>query len=90
MTFDETLDQLARALATPGRIVAGNDLYDFEAVGFQSRGCHPGETGPCFETEINGSVRLASDDGNANDGHLHGTDLPSADRAALLEYLKTL
>lgn len=74
----------------PTRVVAGNDLYDFESIGFRSRGCHPGETGPCFETEIGGSVRLTTDEGNDAAGHLHGADLPPADRAALLEYLKTL
>jgi hypothetical protein len=28
--------------------------------------------------------------GNANTGHLFGTDLPAADKRALIEYLKTL
>jgi hypothetical protein len=28
--------------------------------------------------------------GNGNGGHLHGVDLPEADKMALIEYLKTL
>lgn len=57
------------------------DVYDWEHVGFVSRGAEAERDGVLFDTR---------ERGNGNGGHLYGTTLPAADRLALLEYLKTL
>ena len=45
-------------------------------------------TGP--EAERVGTVFDTTQPGGGNDGHLYGTDLSAEDKAALIEYLKTL
>jgi hypothetical protein len=57
------------------------DVYDWERVGFVSRGADAERAGVRYDTTLRG---------NANKGHMYGTQLPERDRIALLEYLKTL
>ena len=59
----------------------GYDLYDPVDVGFVSQGAAAQRVGTRLD------VRSKS---GGNQGHEFGTDLPGADKAALLEYLKTL
>lgn len=59
----------------PDTFVRGCTDFDPATVGFV---CSDGFT---FDTSLKG---------NSKDGHLYGTDLPEADKAALLEYLKSL
>lgn len=56
------------------------DVYDWERVGFVAEGPDAEKHGVRFDTSVRG---------NGNQGHLYGTDLPAADREALIEYLKT-
>jgi len=60
---------------------SGYDLYDPDRVGFVSEGEDAERYGKRLDTSL---------PGNSNQGHLWGTDLPDEDKAALLEYLKTL
>jgi mono/diheme cytochrome c family protein len=59
----------------------GYDVYDPADVGFVSSGA---------EAEREGWKEDTSVRGNGNQGHTYGTDLPAADKNALLEFLKTL
>jgi hypothetical protein len=59
----------------------GYDLYDPVDVGFVSRGA---------ESELVGTRYDTRQRGNGNQGHAFGVSLPDNDKAALLEYLKTL
>ncbi|WP_337174227.1 hypothetical protein [Paludisphaera sp.] len=76
---------LSPAAERPGRFHVGDDVYDQDALGFSwERAGRGGVTFPEFD-----ATRL----GDSNAGHegpAYGTDLPEADKAALLEYLKTL
>lgn len=68
----------------PKAFVRGTDLFDAGNVGFAAPPCDPvTHQGPgfCFDTSL---------PGNANTGHLYGTDLPEADKAALRAFLLTL
>jgi mono/diheme cytochrome c family protein len=58
----------------------GYDVYDWANVGFVSTGPAAEKGGVRFDTALRG---------NGNRGHLYGAELPAADRAALIEYLKT-
>ena len=58
----------------------GNDVYDFEKVGF---------TSVVPKIEHAGFLYVTTEKGNANTGHTYGTHLPGEDKTALLEYLKT-
>ena len=53
----------------------GSAAYDTQAVGFSTAG------GKTYDTRL---------PGNGNGGHLYGTGLSPAEKAALIEYLKTL
>ena len=64
----------------PKVFYTGYDVYDFKRVGFISQGPAALRAGFRYDTSI---------PGNGNGGHLYGTDLPLADKAALIEYLKT-
>ena len=44
---------------------------------------------PADVPEMNGTCPAGLCPGNGNQGHLYGTDLPEADKRALIEYLKT-
>ncbi len=75
---------LEPAAQRPRAFYRGNDVYDAANVGF------------AWETPEIGSVKFhrydTQADGNSNAGHegaAYGTNLPAADKAALLEHLKT-
>lgn len=57
------------------------DVYDWERVGFVSRGTDAEREGVRFDTTRRG---------NGNAGHQYGTERPTSEKLALLEYLKTL
>jgi hypothetical protein len=65
----------------PARFFRGYNLYDWRGVGFVANGPEAEKEGVAFDTSLRG---------NGNGGHTYGTDLPAAEREALLEYLKTL
>jgi mono/diheme cytochrome c family protein len=64
----------------PVRFYRAYDVYDFDSVGFVATGPEAEQQGVRFDT---------TERGNGNGGHIYGTDLPEADREALIEYLKT-
>ena len=64
----------------PATFFRAYDVYDWDRVGFVSRGTDAERQGVLFDTSL---------PGNANTGHVYGADLPTADKIALLEYLKT-
>lgn len=59
----------------------GYDVYDPARVGFVVQGAVAERAGTQFDTRLRG---------NSSQGHDFGTALPTQDKAALLEYLKTL
>jgi hypothetical protein len=67
--------------ARPLTFYRGYDLYDPGRVGFVAEGPEAERAGFRFDT---------TQAGNANSGHLYGTDLAPDDKRALIEYLKTL
>lgn len=64
----------------PATFYRAYEVYDFQGVGFVSSGPEAEKSGVLFNT---------SDRGNGNGGHTYGQQLSTADREALLEYLKT-
>jgi hypothetical protein len=70
----------------PKKFCRGNDVYDWNSVGFFSN------IGPDTGQGICGEFYTydTSAPGNSNGGHLYGTDLSGADKDALVEFLKTL
>lgn len=77
-----TLADLLRPPAErPQTFWRGYDVYDPARVGFIVEGAAAQQAGTAFDTRLRG---------NGNGGHDFGTALPDADKAALLEYLKTL
>lgn len=65
----------------PDEFYRGVDVYDWERVGFISRGTTAKRIGFKFDT---------SERGNGNGGHTYGTDLSAGQKRALIEYMKTL
>lgn len=66
----------------PKAFYRGYDVFDQEKVGFVSDVAQEnGKSYFLFDTSL---------PGNSNSGHLYGTDLPTEDKDALIEYLKTL
>ena len=65
----------------PATFFRAYDVYDWDRVGFVSRGAGAEREGVRFDTTL---------PGNGNAGHVYGAGLPTADKIALLEYLKTL
>lgn len=65
----------------PKEFWRGYDLYDPVSVGFVSQGAEAERVGTRYDT----GARAGS-----SQGHAFGTDLPPADKDALIEYLKTL
>ena len=59
----------------------GYDVYDPDKVGFIAEGAEAEKVGFKYDTSV---------PANGNQGHLYGTDLPTKDKTALIEYLKTL
>ncbi len=74
-------DLLSPADQRPKTFYRGYDVYDPTNVGFISDGPQASQVGTLHDT-----ARM----GNGNEGHEFGTDLPEEDKAALLEYMKTL
>ncbi|HKJ02646.1 MAG TPA: hypothetical protein VJ997_09330 [Longimicrobiales bacterium] len=64
----------------PGLFYIGYDVYDYDRVGFVTSGPEAERLGWRYDTSVRG---------NGNGGHLWGTALPAAEKAALIEYLKT-
>jgi mono/diheme cytochrome c family protein len=65
----------------PATFFRAYDVYDWDRIGFVSAGPGAEREGVRFDTALRG---------NGNAGHLYGTELSTADKLALLEYLKTL
>jgi mono/diheme cytochrome c family protein len=59
----------------------GYDVYDQANAGFVVSGMETERMGFRYDTRI---------PGNSNQGHSYGTDLPTEDKQALIEFLKTL
>lgn len=74
-------DLLTPAAERPQSFWRGYDVYDPGRVGFIVQGAAAERAGTHYDTTLRG---------NGNQGHEFGTALPEADKAALLEYLKTL
>jgi hypothetical protein len=64
----------------PAEFYRAYDVYDWTQVGFVSSGPDAEREGVKFSTQ---------DRGNSNAGHLYGTALDTAEKNALVEYLKT-
>ncbi len=75
------VDLLEKTDKRPKVFHRGYDVYDPVRVGFVTSGPDAERVGTLYDT---------SAPGGGNDGHLYGTDLPAADKAALIEYMKTL
>ena len=65
----------------PTAFYRGYDVYNPDKGGFVTAGVDAEKVGFRYDTSIRG---------NSNQGHLYGTDLPTDDKNALVEYLKTL
>ncbi|MFT3780945.1 MAG: c-type cytochrome [Nibricoccus sp.] len=77
-----TLRDLLEPVAhRPKVFYRGYDVYDPANVGFVTTGA---------EAERVGGKHDVSVRGDGNQGHTYGTELPAAEKNALLEYLKTL
>jgi hypothetical protein len=74
-------DLLEPAAQRPKSFVRGYDVYDPTKGGFVSAGPEAERVGTRYEVERKG---------NGNQGHEFGVTLPSAEKEALVEYLKTL
>jgi len=77
-------DLLEPALARPAAFYRGNDLYDRVRVGFVSDVATEGGR-RYFRLDTS----LAGNSNAGHEGERYGTALPEADKAALVEYLKT-
>jgi mono/diheme cytochrome c family protein len=71
---------LEPAKTRPSVFYTGYDVYDYRRVGFVTQGPDAERLGWRFDTHLRG---------NGNGGHEYGTLLSAAQKAALLEYLKT-
>lgn len=74
-------DLLKPVAQRPTVFYRGYDLYDPQNVGFVSVGAEAEKAGTRFDVSLRG---------NGNEGHAFGTLLPEQEKAALIEYLKTL
>jgi len=72
-------DLLSPPAERPMRFYTGSIEYDPVKVGFVTE-----------RSSANSFEFRADRDGNSNQGHIYGTDLPASDRDALIEYLKSL
>jgi hypothetical protein len=75
-----TLRALLFPKERPVVFYTGYDVYDWKDVGFVYSGPAARREGFRFDTRVRG---------NGNEGHMYGTDLPPAQRLAIIEYLKT-
>jgi hypothetical protein len=77
-----TLEDLLKPVAERPRLFyRGYDVYQRAGTGFVHRGAAARRAGFRYDVSV---------PGNSNRGHTYGTDLPAADKRALVEYLKTL
>lgn len=74
-------DLLAPPAERPSVFHRGYDVLDRERIGFVATGREAERRGFRFDTTLRG---------NGKDGHVYGTDLPTEDKRALIEFLKTL
>jgi hypothetical protein len=72
----------------PPRFCRGSDRYDWQRLGFESAVVlDPKTQAPnCPKAFLYDTAKP----GNGNAGHLYGTSLPEPDKAALIEFMKTL
>ncbi len=73
-------DLLEPAGARPAQWLRGSDELDLERVGYRSDAAAPGRLTPYDTTRP----------GNSNSGHEYGVTLRDDQKAALVEYMKTL
>jgi hypothetical protein len=77
-------DLLEPSAKRPGKFYRGDDVYDAVNVGFVCNVAQRGDTRYfLYDTTV---------PGNGNQGHEgkeYGTELPAADKQALIEFLKT-
>jgi mono/diheme cytochrome c family protein len=71
---------LAKPQDRPTVFFRDYDVYDFDRLGFVTRGPDAERVGWRFDTTVRG---------NGNGGHMYGTDLTDEEKDALIEYLKT-
>jgi len=76
-----TLRALLSPDERPSLFFRAYDVYNWDDVGFIASGPDAEREGVSFDTAL---------PGNGNAGHVYGADLTPEDKAALLEYLKTL
>jgi hypothetical protein len=81
-------DLLAPADKRPAKFYRGYDLVDAVNGGFTSQGSAGGQ--PPTPAQRYGTLYDTAVPGNANSGHLYGTDLSDQDKERLLAFLKTL
>ena len=84
-------DLMNKAAQRPKKFFRGYDVYDFKNVGFLSNVAEEGGR-KFFEFDTQerpGKDPRERNEGNANIGHEYGTDLPNADKDAIVEFLKT-
>jgi mono/diheme cytochrome c family protein len=74
-------DLLEPVAQRPQAFVRGYDVYDPGKVGFVTEG---------EDAKRVGTLHEVNRKGNGNQGHEYGTQLPVADKEAVIEYLKTL
>jgi len=74
-------DLLAAPEDRPTVFYRGYDVYDYDNVGFVSSGPEAESAGFKFDTMLRG---------NSNSGHVYGVELDTAEKDALIEYMKTL
>lgn len=79
-------DLLEPAAARPQVFMRGSDIYDPVRVGFLAEPPPPapGEP-PLFRYD----TRIPGNGNRGHEGPAYGTELPAADKDALVEYLKT-
>lgn len=83
-----TLDQLLNPSQRVSRFFRGSDVFDANHVGFVFQPPEDKVQAEKFRqrtTELDTTIP-----GNGNQGHTYGADLRPEDKAALMEYLKTL
>ena len=79
-------DLLNKPESRPKKYCRGSDVYDWEKVGFVAKVVEFNDKALCGEFFFFDTTAT----GNSNAGHLYGTKLKEKDKAALLEFLKTL
>lgn len=82
------VDLLKPSKDRPKKFCRGSDRYDWQNLGFESAGVGDPEQ-PGFDCPKAFAYNTAIK-GNGNAGHEYGSSLPEPDKAALLEFMKTL